>query len=126
MTTLAANAGQGCRLPATVLVPPHRYDEALRVAVEAMEAVVVGDPADPATRCGPLRSRVARDRVVRYLALAEAEGGTIALGGRVLDRPGWWMAPTVVGDLSPQSRLVREEILGPVLMVVADDASARA
>lgn len=125
-TTLAANAGQGCRLPATVLVPPHRYDEALRVAVEAMEAVVVGDPADPAARCGPLRSRVARDRVVRYLALAEAEGATIALGGQVLDRPGWWVAPTVVGGLSPQSRLVREEILGPVLMVVADDASARA
>lgn len=123
---LAANAGQGCRLPTTVLVPPHRYDEALRLAVEAMGSVAVGDPADPATRCGPLRSRVARDRVVRYLALAESEGGTIALGGRVLDRPGWWVAPTVVGGLSPQSRLVREEVLGPVLMVVADDASARA
>jgi aldehyde dehydrogenase (NAD+) len=104
----------------------HRHAEALQAAVAAMADVAVGDPTDPATRCGPLRSRVARDRVVRYLALAEAEGATIALGGQVLDRPGWWVAPTVVGGLSPQSRLVREEILGPVLMVVADDASARA
>ena len=123
---LAANAGQGCRLPASILVPPHRYDEALRLAVEAMRAVVVGDPTDPDTRCGPLRSRVARDRVVRYLALARSEGGEMALGGEVLDRPGWWVAPTVIGGLSPLSRLVREEVLGPVLMVVADDPSARA
>ncbi len=123
---VGANAGQGCRLPTSVLVPTHRHDEALALAVEAMAAVTVGDPTDPGTRCGPLRSRVARDRVLRYLALAEAEGGTFALGGHALDRPGWWIAPTVVGGLSPRSRLVREEVLGPVLMVVAADASARA
>ena len=123
---VAANAGQACRLPTSVLVPPHRYDEALAIAVEAMEAVVVGDPTDPDTQCGPLRSRVARDRVMRYLALAETEGGAIALGGQALDRPGWWVAPTVIGGLSSQSRLVREEILGPVLMVVVDEPSERA
>ncbi|HYJ27530.1 MAG TPA: aldehyde dehydrogenase family protein [Nocardioides sp.] len=49
----------------------------------------------------------------------------MALGGRVLDRPGWWVTPTVIGGLSQDSRLVKEEVLGPVLMVVAD-ASARA
>ncbi len=123
---LAANAGQGCRLPASILVPPHRYDEALRLAVEAMRAVVVGDPTDPDTQCGPLRSRVARDRVARYVALARSEGGVTVLGGEVPERPGWWVTPTVIGGLSPQSRLVREEVLGPVLMVVADDPSARA
>lgn len=125
VAAVAANAGQGCRLPTSVLVPPHRYAEALRAAVTAMEGVVVGDPADPETLCGPLRSPVARDRVARYLALARSEGGDIALGGRVLDRDGWWVSPTVIGGLSRQSRLVTEEVLGPVLMVVAD-ASARA
>ena len=123
---VAANAGQGCRLPTSVLVPPHRYDDAIALAVEAMEAVVVGDPTDPGTQCGPLRSRVARDRVLRYLALAESEGGKVATGGHALDRPGWWVAPTVIGGLTPQSRVVREEVLGPVLMVVADAPSARA
>ena len=117
--TVAANAGQACRLPASVVVPPHRYAEALRAAVEAMAEVVPGDPSTPDTVCGPLRSGVARDRVRRYVDLARAEGGDVALGGGVLDRDGWWFAPTVIGGLSRQSRLVREEVLGPVLMVVA-------
>ena len=115
---VVANAGQGCRLPTSVVVPPHVHDEAVRIAVEVMEAAVVGDPTDPATECGPLRTRVARDRVLRYLALARSEGGKVATGGTALDRPGWWVAPTVIGGLSVQSRLVREEVLGPVLMVV--------
>jgi len=118
--TVAANAGQACRLPATVVVPPHRYAEALRAAVEAMAEVVPGDPSRPDTVCGPLRSGVARDRVRRYVDLARNEGGEVALGGGVLDRDGWWFAPTVIGGLTRQSRLVREEVLGPVLMVVAD------
>ncbi|MCW2736310.1 aldehyde dehydrogenase family protein [Nocardioides sp.] len=118
--TVAANAGQGCRLPATVVVPAHRYAEALHAAVETMAEVVVGAPAEPDTLCGPLRSPVARDRVLRYLALARAEGGTVETGGQALDRDGWWVAPTVISGLSGESRLVREEILGPVLMVVPD------
>lgn len=116
---VAANAGQACRVPASVVVSAHRYDEALRAAVDAMTDVVVGDPAEAATVCGPLRSPVARDRVLRYLDLARSEGGDAVLGGQRLDRPGWWVAPTVVGGLSRQSRLVREEVLGPVLAVVA-------
>ena len=115
---VAANAGQGCGLPASVVVPVHRHAEALQAAVAAMADVAVGDPTDPATRCGPLRSVVARDRVRRYVDLGRAEGGDVALGGQPLDRPGWWFAPTVIGGLAPGSRLVREEVLGPVLMVV--------
>ncbi|NYE36812.1 aldehyde dehydrogenase (NAD+) [Nocardioides cavernae] len=119
--TVAANAGQACRLPASVVVPADRHDEAVRVAVETMSEVVPGDPRDPATLCGPLRSAVARDRVRRYVDLARTEGGVVELGGDAPDRDGWWFAPTVIGGLSPRSRLVREEVLGPVLMVVADD-----
>lgn len=114
------NAGQGCRLPTSVVVPVHRHAEALQAAVAAMQDVVVGDPADPATRCGPLRSAVARDRVRRYVDLGRSEGGDVALGGQPLDRHGWWFAPTVIGGIDPASRLVREEVLGPVLMVAVD------
>lgn len=120
VAAVAANAGQSCRVPASVVVPAARYEEALRVAVEAMAAVVPGDPMDLATRCGPMRSAVARDRVRRYVDLARSEGGDVVLGGTVLDRDGWWFAPTVIGGLSSQSRLVREEVLGPVLMVVPE------
>jgi aldehyde dehydrogenase (NAD+) len=117
---VAANAGQDCGLPTSVIVPVHRHAEALQSAVAAMADVAVGDPTDPTTRCGPLRSVVARDRVRRYVDLGRAEGGDVALGGQPLDRPGWWFAPTVVGGLAPGSRLVREEVLGPVFMVAVD------
>lgn len=122
---VAANAGQARDVPSSVVVPAFRYAEALAIAVEAMGSVAVGDPADPDTLCGPLRSPVARDRVLRYVALAESERADVALGGRRLDRPGWWVEPTVIGGVDPESRLVVEEVLGPVLMLVPD-ASARA
>jgi aldehyde dehydrogenase (NAD+) len=124
--SVAANAGQGCRLPASVVVPVHRYREAITAAVDTMSDVAVGDPTSPDTVCGPMRSAVARDRVQRYLSLAHAEGGDIVLGGTAiewggLDRDGgWWIAPTVIGGLAEDSRLVREEVLGPVLMVVPE------
>lgn len=127
--TVATNAGQACRIPTSVVVPAFRYMDARAAAIEAMEAVAVGDPLDPATVCGPLRSPVARDRVLRYVALAQSEGADVAVGGHALDRGGWWMAPTVIGGVARDSRLVTEELLGPVLMLVADSrrgASARA
>ncbi len=122
---VAANAGQAPWVPSSVVVPALRYAEAVAAAAEAMGSVVVGDPLSPQTLCGPLRSPVARDRVLRYVALAEAERADVALGGRRLDRPGWWVEPTVIGGVAADSRLVVEEVLGPVLMLVPD-ASARA
>ena len=93
-----------------------------RLVAAALAALVLlpGDAVRPA---------VARDRVRRYVELARSEGGDVALGGQALDRDGWWFAPTVVGGLDVQSRLVREEVLGPLLMVVPDSrrgSSARA
>ena len=116
---MCAHAGQGCRLPATVLVPKDRYDELVEVAARTMADTGVGDPTDPATVCGPVVSPVQRARVLRYLALAETEGGRFVTGGHAVDRDGgWWIAPTVVAGLTTSSRLAREEILGPVLVVV--------
>lgn len=126
---VATNAGQACRLATSVVVPALRYMDARTAAVRAMESVAVGDPLDPGTVCGPLRSAVARDRVLRYVALARSEGADIATGGEALDRPGWWVAPTVIGGVGRDSRLVTEELLGPALMVVTDSgrgSSARA
>jgi len=119
---MCAHAGQGCRLPASVVVPRSRYEEMVEVAARTMADIGLGDPTDPATTCGPVVSPVQRARVLRYLALAEAEGGRFATGGHAVDRDGgWWIAPTVVAGLTAESRLVREEILGPVLVVLPGD-----
>jgi aldehyde dehydrogenase (NAD+) len=120
---VSIHAGQGCALTTRLLVPRDRYDEAVRIAAETMAAIGTGDPADPGTVCGPVISAAQRDRVQGYLDLALAEGGTFATGGGVDDsRPGgFWVRPTVVAGLDNTARVAREEIFGPVLVVIPHD-----
>lgn len=93
-----------------------------------MQRVVVGDPTDPATVCGPGISARQRYRVQGYLRLALDEGGVFACGG---GRPaglssGFYIEPTVIRGLTNDARVAREEIFGPVLTVIAHDADADA
>lgn len=123
---VCAHAGQRCGVATTVAVPAARYQEAVEAAVAAMRALAPGDPEDPATVCGPVISPVHRARVLRYLALATAEGGGFATGGGAAAMPGrlaggFWVEPTVVTGLTRGSRLVREELLAPILVVVPYD-----
>jgi aldehyde dehydrogenase (NAD+) len=126
--SVCRHAGQGCAFCTRLLVPRARYDEAVAAAAEAMGQIQVGDPTDPNTVCGPLISASQRDRVQGYLELALAEGGSVACGG---GRPaaltaGFYIEPTVVGGLTNQARVAREEIFGPVLVVLAHDGDADA
>jgi aldehyde dehydrogenase (NAD+) len=117
------HAGQGCALTTRLVVPRGRYDEAVAACVQAMAGVTVGDPADPATVCGPVISAVQRDRIESYLRLAAQDGGRFACGGgRVGGREhGYWIEPTVIAGLGNSARAAREEIFGPVLVVLAHD-----
>ncbi|PND56536.1 aldehyde dehydrogenase [Mycobacterium sp. ENV421] len=120
---VSRHAGQGCAFTTRLLVPRNRYDEAVDAAADAMGGIAVGDPTDPATVCGPLISARQRDRVQGYLDLALDEGGSFACGGRrpgALDR-GYFIAPTVIRGLDNSARVAREEIFGPVLVVLAHD-----
>jgi aldehyde dehydrogenase (NAD+) len=124
--SVCIHAGQGCALTTRLLVPRARYDEAVKIAASTMTSIGTGDPADPGTICGPVVSAAQRDRVKSYLDLALAEGGRFATGGDV-DRKdgelagGFWIQPTVVAGLVNTARVAREEIFGPVLVVVAHD-----
>lgn len=127
-STVAMHAGQGCALTTRLLVPRERYGEALDAVSAAMSRVPVGDPSDPKTLCGPLISAKQRDRVQSYLDLAIAEGGTFACGGgrpAGLER-GFYLEPTVIAGLTNEARVAREEIFGPVLVVLAHDGDADA
>jgi len=115
------HAGQGCAITTRLVVPREKYDEAVQVAAATMESIGAKDPADPGAICGPVISRAQRDRVESYLRLAEAEGGTFATGGHVIDQDGYWVEPTVVAGLDNSSRLAQEEIFGPVLVVIPHD-----
>ena len=125
---VAMHAGQGCAFTTRLLVPRAHYDDAVAAASKAMADIGFGDPADPATVCGPLISARQRNRVEGYLRLARDEGGWFGCGGgrpADLDR-GFYIEPTVIGGLTNDARVAREEIFGPVLVVLAHDGDADA
>jgi aldehyde dehydrogenase (NAD+) len=121
--SVCMHAGQGCALTTRLIVPRARYDEAVEIAAATMAGLPCGDPTDPSTICGPLINAAQRDRVEGYLRLAVEEGGRFATGGgRPADRDrGVWISPTVIAGLDNSSRAAREEIFGPVLVVLAHD-----
>ena len=117
------HSGQGCALTTRMLVLRRRYDEAVELATATFASVTVGDPADPANFCGPLVSAKQRDRVMEYIRVAKEQGARVTVGGgkpEGLDR-GFFVAPTVLADVSPEHRVFQEEIFGPVITVTPYD-----
>ena len=91
-------------------------------------ALRVGDPIEVDTDLGPLVSQAHFDKVVGAIARARDEGGHVWCGGQALERPGWFVAPTVIDGLGPDCTSNREEIFGPVatLQPFDDDDEALA
>jgi acyl-CoA reductase-like NAD-dependent aldehyde dehydrogenase len=112
-------SGQGCALPTRLYVHDDVYEEVVARVVAQIEAVKVGDPFDPVVVMGPVVNAAACDRILGVIARAVDEGaGTVLTGGKRLERDGYFVAPTVFGDVDHDSSLAREEIFGPVLSVL--------
>ncbi|MGW5779770.1 aldehyde dehydrogenase family protein [Streptomyces sp. NPDC003863] len=118
---IAGFAGQKCTATSRVIAVGAALDPLREALSEALRALPVGDPADPATVCGPLIHEAARDKVVEA-----CQGLTMLAGGTALDRPGWYGAPTLVEKVAPGHRLLREEVFGPVASLLAADDVAHA
>jgi aldehyde dehydrogenase (NAD+) len=108
-----------------MLVPRAAQAEALKVAKETAEAIVVGDPRDEATVLGPLVSKLQFDKVQRLIQAGIDEGATLVTGG--VGRPadlnrGWFVRPTVFGDVVNAMTISKEEIFGPVLAIQPYDS----
>lgn len=124
--------GQVCFSLTRILVPERREKELLDMYLGAVSGIKVGDPMDPTTQMGPLTMARQRDRVEGYIRTGRAEGARIACGGgrpRGLDR-GFYVEPTVFTGVTPEMRIVQEEIFGPVVSVLTyrdeQDAVAKA
>jgi aldehyde dehydrogenase (NAD+) len=123
------NSGQSCDAPTRMLVPQDRHDEAVGIAKRAAEAMVTGDPKDPATDLGPVVSQVQYDKIQALIASGIQDGATLVTGGR--DRPdglaqGYYVKPTVFAAVTPDMRIAREEIFGPVLAIMPFDSEEQA
>lgn len=121
------NSGQTCTAWTRMLVHRDRYDEALALVAKVAEGYRVGDPFAAETRLGPLVSAAQRDRVTGHVTRGLADGARLVAGGpdAVLPERGWFVAPTVLADVDPDSALAQEEVFGPVLAVIpVDDEEA--
>jgi aldehyde dehydrogenase (NAD+) len=113
------NAGQGCASPTRILVPGDLAERFIEVTRRVFPTVGVGDPWDPSTIVGPLISAEHRDRVEGFVDRAVAGGGRVLAGGGRPDGRGWFVNPTLIGDVAPSAEIAQEEIFGPVGVLLA-------
>lgn len=125
------NSGQTCSALTRLLVPRARYEEAVSLAAEAARNYTPGNPLDRTTKLGPLASATQRERVREHITSGVAEGARLVMGG-VAPPPhldgGYYVAPTLFADVRADMQIAREEIFGPVLVVLphdGDDDAAR-
>ncbi|WP_406170538.1 aldehyde dehydrogenase family protein [Streptomyces sp. NBC_00996] len=118
-TTFSFYSGQICTAPTRVLVQQGVHDRLVEQLAAYAGYLKVGDPREQGTVVGPVISCAHRDRVESYVELGRKEGARVVTGGR---RPaperGFYVAPTLLADCTPDMRVVREEIFGPVVVVV--------
>ena len=124
VTHVMSNSGQSCNAPTRMLVPKNRHNEALEIAKNVAESIVVGEPASLTSEIGPLVSQVQYDKVQHLIDKGIAEGAKLVTGGQ--GRPadlvkGFYAKPTVFGHVTNDMIIAREEIFGPVLAVLSYD-----
>jgi betaine-aldehyde dehydrogenase len=126
------NTGQSCHSTSRVLLHRSLHDEVVEGIAKRIGALVVGNPFDERTQVGPLCFREHYERVLNYISIGIDEGAKLEVGGRrppELDK-GFYVEPTLFSQVTPEMRIAREEIFGPVVAVFVyddlDDAIALA
>ena len=127
---VCTHAGQGCAIPTRLLVPESRYEETLEQLAEAFAMIPYGDPTDPANMMGPLVNAPQRDKVLGMIERAIADGARCVVGGGRATQfeRGYFVQPTVLANVDPDSEMAQDEVFGPVLAVLSftdDDDAVR-
>jgi acyl-CoA reductase-like NAD-dependent aldehyde dehydrogenase len=116
-------SGQVCSSLTRIIVPRRKHDAMVEAIAGVFSGIRVGDPFDQASEMGPLVSERQRDRVLGYIRDGVKQGATLAAGGGLPADPkrGFFVEPTVFGNVDNSWRIAQEEIFGPVLTVIAAD-----
>ncbi len=119
------NSGQVCASPGRYYVPENLHDEFVEKLIAGLKKIVVGDPTDKKTQMGPLVSAEHRAKVEGYIKIGKEEGATCILGGERPTQPplnkGYYAMPTVFTNVKQNMRIAREEIFGPVAVILKYD-----
>ncbi|MDE0886509.1 MAG: aldehyde dehydrogenase family protein [Myxococcota bacterium] len=125
---VCTHAGQGCAIQTRTLLPRARYEEGIEKIAATMSSINYGDPLDPSNLMGPVVSKKQQERVLSYIEQGKQAGARVVVGGGIpahLDK-GYFIEPTLLADVDPDSVVAQEEIFGPVLCVIPyeDEADA--
>jgi len=115
------NTGQTCYISTRILAPASRYEEIVDMVTETIAAAPQGDPLDPETVFGPSANLAQYNSVLEHLESAKTEGARITTGGQKATgevSDGLFIQPTVLADVTPEMRVAREEIFGPVITIM--------
>jgi len=121
------NSGQGCvNIKRVIVVGKDRGGELLANLKKRFEAIKVGDPTDEATNIGPVVSETALNTLLKQIDAATAAGARVEFGGRRVDRPGFFLEPTILTGIAPDNPLFNQEAFGPVLSFYVVDSEEEA
>jgi acyl-CoA reductase-like NAD-dependent aldehyde dehydrogenase len=119
---LCVSSGQACGALTRLLLPRSRYEEGVQLAASMLGAVTPGDPWDEACQQGPQISAAAQSRILGMIEQARKDGARLVVGGGIPDvSEGYYVQPTLLADVDPDSTIAQEEIFGPVLVAIPYD-----
>jgi acyl-CoA reductase-like NAD-dependent aldehyde dehydrogenase len=114
--------GQSCGSTSRLIVHDSIHDRLVDAVVEKVRAIRVGDPFDEASQMGPINSGPQYEKVLGFIESAKKDGARLLAGGNrpggEMFKTGYWVEPTVFGDVRPGTRLAQEEVFGPILSVM--------
>jgi len=125
-----AASGQTCIAGSRLLVQRSAYEEVSSKIVALARTARLGDPMERTTQVGPITTQPQREKVLHYMEVGRSEGARCLLGGGTPSSPelsqGWFVEPTIFGEVSNSMRIAREEVFGPVLSIIPfeDDEEA--
>jgi aldehyde dehydrogenase (NAD+) len=127
---VCTHGGQGCVMLTRMLLPRSRYEEGISLMEDGFRTVAYGDPTDPANFQGPQINAAQREKILRYIEQGKEQGARVVVGGgRPSHLPkGYYVEPTLLADVDNSMTVAREEIFGPVLVVIPfedDDDAVR-
>ncbi len=116
-----SNSGQSCDAPSRMLVPNHRMTETIHIAKQRASELIVGDPNQLETELGPVVNETQFNNIQNLIKVGVDEGALLVAGG--LGRPknaqkGYYVKPTIFGQVTNKMRIAKEEIFGPVLVII--------